>query len=298
MVVLRAIGNFFVKIGRWIKNTAWVQPLLIVGALFGVIFSISPIVKGIQKAASSTGDAAASYYKKSQLSWSGVKNEDGDYGKSQVDELFKYIDNQSEHEAANDALYKKFGKKFFVNFVKSDCDYCTNNYYGFKYLQSNWGKGEFAFKDEEGNTINKNQDGYETFKIFNIFVDKTDTDSDGQEYYYFTKYVLGDDSSARYTTDFEVFSTLQTNYTVNNTISVAEKIYPEDENSFTPPAVLLFDFDFEPASGDYYDLSVAGDLGLTEIFFNNAGDSTIDKAKFAWECWNHDGAFSKTGERD
>ena len=40
MVVLRAIGGFFARIGRWIKETAWIQPLLIVGAIFAVIFAI------------------------------------------------------------------------------------------------------------------------------------------------------------------------------------------------------------------------------------------------------------------
>ena len=39
MAILRAIGRFFAKIGRWIRDTAWVQPLLIVGAIFGLIFS-------------------------------------------------------------------------------------------------------------------------------------------------------------------------------------------------------------------------------------------------------------------
>ena len=40
MVVLRAIGNFFARIGRWIRDTAWVQPLLIVGGIFAIIFSM------------------------------------------------------------------------------------------------------------------------------------------------------------------------------------------------------------------------------------------------------------------
>ena len=47
MVVLRAIGGFFARIGRWIKETAWIQPLLIVGAIFAVIFSIPHIIKGV-----------------------------------------------------------------------------------------------------------------------------------------------------------------------------------------------------------------------------------------------------------
>lgn len=45
--VLNAIGGFFKKIGRWIKETAWIQPVLIVGAIFGLIMSIKPVAKFI-----------------------------------------------------------------------------------------------------------------------------------------------------------------------------------------------------------------------------------------------------------
>ena len=49
------VGNFFVKIGQgikkaffgiidWVKNTAWVQPLLIVGVIFGVILGLKPAI--------------------------------------------------------------------------------------------------------------------------------------------------------------------------------------------------------------------------------------------------------------
>ncbi len=45
--ILSAIGRFFVGIWNWIKNTAWVQPLLIVGAIFALIMSIRPIADWI-----------------------------------------------------------------------------------------------------------------------------------------------------------------------------------------------------------------------------------------------------------
>ena len=41
--ILSAIGRFFKGIRNWIKNTAWVQPLLIVSAIFALIMSIRPI---------------------------------------------------------------------------------------------------------------------------------------------------------------------------------------------------------------------------------------------------------------
>lgn len=47
--ILSAIGRFFKAIWNWIKNTAWVQPLLIVGAIFGLIMSIRPISNWISQ---------------------------------------------------------------------------------------------------------------------------------------------------------------------------------------------------------------------------------------------------------
>lgn len=55
---MNSVGNFFVKIGlgikkgffgliNWIKNTAWIQPLLIVGVIFGVILSIKPVTEWV-----------------------------------------------------------------------------------------------------------------------------------------------------------------------------------------------------------------------------------------------------------
>ena len=40
MNIMKAISATFARFWRWIRETAWVQPLLIVGSLFAVIFSI------------------------------------------------------------------------------------------------------------------------------------------------------------------------------------------------------------------------------------------------------------------
>ena len=57
MKVLRAIGRFFARIGRWIRDTAWIQPLLIVGGIFGIIFSI-PYITNWVKSWFAEGNAA------------------------------------------------------------------------------------------------------------------------------------------------------------------------------------------------------------------------------------------------
>jgi hypothetical protein len=43
------IKMFFKKIGAYIKNTAWIQPILIVIVIFVVLFSLNPITEAIKK---------------------------------------------------------------------------------------------------------------------------------------------------------------------------------------------------------------------------------------------------------
>jgi hypothetical protein len=72
MIILKAIGSFFVKIWRWIKDTAWVQPLLIVGAIFAVIFSIPYITEW---ANNFTHNSTNSFYNASKKNLEGETND-------------------------------------------------------------------------------------------------------------------------------------------------------------------------------------------------------------------------------
>lgn len=154
MFILRAIGNFFVRIGRWIKNTAWIQPLLIVGGIFGIIFSIPYITKWVGTWFDSDTDAEV-YYKKHKVSLD--KAEDHN---SKVDHLFDYLRDGKESSHASE-----FGDKFFVTFVQEGCSACEERYGGFETLQENWGKGEFD-----------NVDG--KFKLYTVYVDDENDDNE------------------------------------------------------------------------------------------------------------------------
>lgn len=269
MVVLRAIGRFFAKIGRWIRDTAWIQPLLIVGGIFAIIFSIPYITRWVGSWFA-TGNAAVAYYEKKALSWSGIEK-----GNSQVDDLFKYIENYDQEKTSNSKLYKKFGDKFLVSFVQEECTGCEDNYNGFKTAQSNW----------------KNYTTTEKYKLFTIFIDKESSDENETEPNYFKKYILGVENTVRYNEIFEVFSNIETNYTTNNNLDVESKFV----DSFTSPTTLLFDFNFTPEQGDFYN-EAAKDYGLSEVFFDVDGSTNYEKARFIWGCWNHSDAFSKKGE--
>ena len=92
MVVLRAIGGFFARIGRWIKETAWIQPLLIVGAIFAVIFAIPHIIDGV-KGWFNSSDDANKYFAKTQLSLKNANKFDSNNAGSEVDKFLTYIEN-------------------------------------------------------------------------------------------------------------------------------------------------------------------------------------------------------------
>jgi len=94
MVVLRAISGFFVKIGRWIKETAWIQPLLIVGGIFAIIFSI-PYISNWVSSWFTDSNAASGFYKDYKVSLEGA-----DKGTSDADDLFKYM--ASDEKSASD----------------------------------------------------------------------------------------------------------------------------------------------------------------------------------------------------
>lgn len=276
MVVLKAIGRFFARIGRWIRDTAWVQPLLIVGAIFGLIFSIPYIVNGI-KSASKEGDPADKYYSKTKLSWTGA-----DKKTSEVQKLFSYI--QDPDNPDNAAMKQKYGEKFFIAFVIEECPDCENNYYGLETLQKNWNKKNTEFVLPE-NAIAKD------FKLATIYVDEKE--KSGDKDLLFSKYISGNKSTCEYNEFFQDASTLHNPYRDN--IDADENYYESVfsyENTFTTPTLMLIDMTGEC---DY-----AQSSGLSEILFKVEGreggtgkTAKYDLARTLWDCWNHQGKFSK-----
>ena len=106
--VLTVIGAFFARIWTWIKETAWVQPLLIVGIIFAVIFSIPSITEWIQGIADNA-NSAETYYKKYRKSLEGDETSD-------AQELIDAV-------MANEDT---FGDKYFIILVQSECGGCED----------------------------------------------------------------------------------------------------------------------------------------------------------------------------
>ena len=46
---MNKVKEFFKKLAAYIKNTAWIQPILIVIVIFVILFSLNPLTNAIKK---------------------------------------------------------------------------------------------------------------------------------------------------------------------------------------------------------------------------------------------------------
>lgn len=253
MAVLRAIGAFFAKIWRWIKETAWVQPLLIVGIIFGLIFSIKPIVDGFNKLAEKKNSAETYYYKFQQ---SLVNGSDSDADKI-TNAIWDGIEGDDADVKAN------YGEKFFLLYVSESCSSCKEAKGGFETLEDHF---DDTFKPNDGLP----------FKMYTIFSDEVTSDTTNDEtafvqYMDRKSYFFEEAASAGYNSD----------YFLNGKISESDLINVEscDPENFLTPTILLVDF-----TGD--------NAGVTEVMFGVSGDNDYAKAELLLDCWNHEGDFN------
>ena len=268
MILLRAIGRFFARIGRWIKETAWVQPLLIVGGIFALIFAIPPITRWVQSWFQ-PGDEAAKYYRTHEVSLSGAQNNDPN---SDANKLFSYmLDKNPSQDDKN-----RWGEKFYVVFVQENCSGCTDIYKGFKVLDEKWNNPDSEFITPEGQ---EKQD----FKFYTIFIDSTATVDDTEknlfkDYFYNTYDYHFENVGARMQ---------ECNYAKNgvdsNYLKDLESLL--DVSQFASPTCFLFDRNGE----------ITTDLGVSECLFTVKGKGgetgAYPVARTLYDCWYHQDCF-------
>ncbi len=220
MIVLRSIGAFFARIWRWIKETAWVQPLLIVGLIFGVIFSIPSIVNGIKDLNENLSSSEA-YYQNFQQSL--VAGSDSD-----ADKLTRNI-----VDASNGSAESEYGDKFFLLFVSVDCTSCKEAKNGFSTLQDNF-----------NNALEPNDKL--PFKMYTVFTDEVTSDTTTRE----TAFVQYMDRNADF---FEeaAGNAYNTDYYINGKISDDDLVNVEqcDPDNFLTPTIMLVDYTVEANKG-------------------------------------------------
>lgn len=259
MFILRAIGNFFVKIGRWIKDTAWVQPLLIVGGIFAIIFSI-PYISNWVGSWFSDSNEAVNFYSNYKVSLDGVQYESKN---SDANKLFNYMASEIKSEADT----KRWGEKFFVVFVQEDCTECERIYKGFEICKNEWGTG--SFKTPDGET-------YNDFKLYTIFVDTEATINNE------TKNLFKDYFYNLYDVNFEnIAAKMQDSAYATNVSGYKSKIETAlSHDEFATPTIFLYD-----AKGG----SSVGELGVSEVVLDLNGrnsDSGVYPLAYAlYDCW-------------
>ncbi len=290
MIVLKAIGAFFVKIWRWIRETAWVQPLLIVGAIFAVIFSIPKATAWVQSFGVGTSTA---YYMAQRKTLEGETKEIKDIS-SEADKLTyalmkwsNFADQGTEYETyeawetdfnkspEKATIDKAGGKKFFLVYVAKDNTASDEVQEGFETLEDNWGTRYIAADSR-------------SFAFSTIYTDEDSTNDEDftieAEKTAFNRYLvkfddLGffADAGARFDLcPYKKNASLTTSSHYDNFTDAGTKL---DASSFVKPTVILVDF-----SKEAFEL---GRVGVSEILFGVSGDRSYDKATLLMKMWNH-----------
>ena len=291
MKVLRAIGGFFAKIGRWIRDTAWVQPLLIVGGIFAIIFAIPSITKWVQSWFTS-GDAATSFYKKN--GYMSLTNGKADGTDSDAYKLLSFI--FADDADKSQADYNKYGDKFFVTFVEEGNATCESVYKGWEAAKKNWGStaGFKEVKDKDGNTVGTAGE----FKLYTIFIDEVNDDDEK---------VFWKLMDNQFASEFAELSILENPYKANNSSISYEGIANSGSTdisgsaTFSSPTTLLFDKEFASQATVAKGYSQINDnYKVAEIIFDVADKGStgtnIGLARTIWDCWNHIGQFDNVSD--
>ena len=279
MKVLSAIGAFFARIGRWIKETAWIQPLLIVGAIFAVIFAIPHIIDGV-KGWFDESDAANKYFAKYQLS---LEKADQGNGESEVDELFNYIQDKNE-----DTIKSKYGERFFIAFVQEDNSSCKDLYGGLKMFQDKWADkkdGEFKKSD----TLNLEGE----FKLLTVYTDAVSEDDETVNLFneVWSNHIELFEDFARSDYLETTFYAKNKNYNTDNYIN--SFVGSSDTKTCPMSAPLVMYFDFTDNNSVKKVGTVERIIGLSDVLFSVDGSSDLEKARTLRDCWAHEDIFGK-----
>lgn len=271
------------KIWRWIKDTAWVQPLLIVGAIFAIIFSIPYITQW----ANSLGlNATGAFYTSYQVSLEGETFDEN--SKSNADLLTNNIyENTVEkfYNGKTDFNEGAYGEKYFLVFVKKDCSSCTSAEGGFKYLEENWNTAGYDLVPSDGRSfaahtifsseVSTNDDDYKITangaSAFNRFL-SIHMDLFNQVGPQLMKAPYKNNASVSDSS----YLTFSLNSSSSSTTAVAD---------FPVPSIALIDYSTEAIK--------AGRAGLSEVLFGVAGDSDVSRAKLLLDMWNHTNTYAE-----
>lgn len=284
MKFLKILATPFVKLWGWIRDTAWVQPLLIVGCIFGVIFSIPYISKGIQNLSNKEEDSMK-FYNNNRLSMSGAYKDSSDAGKflasySKTQEAWetynKSTDDSKIKEAKTqlDSFTDKYGEKFYFVLAKSSCEACDNISTGLEYLKNH--QKDYNVSGIKLHTVvvdqdlskNDEDDNYKTDSAFKMIYDN----NAGA----FESFYEAGRNGSYYTSNLSNYDSY-----VDNLETLLEKV-----DAVKVPLVVLIDLSKD--SNKEYTMK-GYDYIATQVFFEITGDTKYDRASQFADCWNYKG---------
>lgn len=286
MKFFRKLATPFIAIGRWIKETAWVQPLLIVGVLFAIIFSIPSISKAIKDANAETD---VEWYTAKQLKLDDVATKE-----SQVNEfLEEYINAQEAWSKGNNDeaknIMKKYSEseKFVLFFVQSDCQACEDTQEACEYVIDNW---DALINNEEGKE-------YQPFEYQSIICDQEIEDKKEYEKRKPFDYLYGDGNWFQFIYDAidagthsnyyrfgKEATTIQNNL---NSIIQADSSSASFSSNFQTPMIVEFNLNSEENKTEYI---------ISNIIFKLDGDDVYARSEFLVNMWKNKGVFSDNGK--
>lgn len=276
MNILKAINASFTKFWRWIKETAWVQPLLIVGGIFAIIFSISKFQKwfSVMAVGSSSG-----YFTSYRIS---LENEGKAGFETDVDKFADTINDYSFNEYESYAelkadldeakVIKTYGLKYYFIIVEEDCTGCTNAEAAFNVLDKGWNTSNFRIEDNG------------TFTMHSVFADQSSTNDNDYE--------LDEDKKAftRFVKKFDdrdlwaraAGRLMDSPYRMNASVSESKYVNIENAESASWETPTIFLVDWTEAAFN------AGRYGLSEVIFGfTSGTADYDRATLLQQMWNH-----------
>lgn len=288
MKLLKAIGALFARIWRWIKETAWIQPLLIVGAIFALIFAIPYFTSWVK----SLGVGDSNYYSahkqtlegeaSGSTSWEDATTK-ADLITNSIYKNSNFSKNAEDMTATADKL--DYGYKYFLVYVSEDCENCDALQDAFENLEDYWNNMYIPVTSHyDGAVVNT------PFQIYTIFTDETssnDDDTDKRDYNPFRRYLqihqeFFEESGARFMD--------ATPYVFNSNLTEDSnyKAYAEaNETDFCTPTVVLVDYTDEAADLTFSATSITGRVGASEVLFGVNGDTKFEKANVLMNMWNH-----------
>ena len=279
MKVLKILATPFIAIWRWIKETAWVQPLLIVGLIFGIIFSIPSITSWVKSW--DFGSDTYTWLYNQQLSLEGIVGDDNkgaayDFLLNFNKANSKWSENYKDEAKELMKDYVGNSNKMLLYFVQEN-DTCADINEASNYLVN----------DAWDSKVKKIDENAPDLRYKTIFIDqKIDVDDNDHTYdehtpfellmvdMQFYKFITTVRSAATTSNYYKNLESSSDKTTIENNI---KKIGESTEYSSVVPYFVTIDLTDSNKSSTI----------VTNVFFKFDGSSKYEKADFLAQAWTN-----------